>query len=175
MSAKSSLTRALTEFAWPFGNRSSQRPRPLDLLLLEGTAPETARTVVEEVIREMAPDAISTDIDLISDLPWPSDAQAALTAIVDATGAREGETAVVLDLTDERQREWFITLVPHTISAEIWGPTGSGVSFSASDTGTVIGWKLPAERWERVHARLRHRGIDPDTAVQGPVRGSPDR
>ncbi|GAB2988131.1 hypothetical protein GCM10023080_062070 [Streptomyces pseudoechinosporeus] len=175
MSAKRSLTRALTEFARPFGSRSGQRPRPLDLFLLEGTAPETAPTVVEEVIREVAPDAASTDIDLISDLPWPSDAQVALTAIADATGAREGETAVVLDLTDERQREWFITLVPHTISAEIWGPTGSGVSFSASDTGSVIRWKLPAERWERVRARLRHRDIDPDTATQRATRGRPDR
>ncbi|MFJ7015783.1 hypothetical protein [Streptomyces albogriseolus] len=166
MSAKRSLTCALTEFARLFNSRDGQRPRPLDLLLLEGTAPETARTVVEEVIREVAPDAASTDIDLISDLPWPPDAQAALTAIADATGAREGETAVALDLTDERQCEWFITLVPHTISAEIWGPTGSGVSFSASDTGSVIGWQLPAERWERVRTRLRHRGVDPDTAVQ---------
>jgi hypothetical protein len=122
--------------------------------------------VVEEVIREIAPGAASIDIDLISDFPWPSDAQAALTAITDATGARKGETAVILDLTDERQREWFITLVPHTISAEIWGPSGSGVSFSASDTGSVIGWKLPAERWERVRARLRSRGIDPDSATQ---------
>ncbi|GGU33123.1 hypothetical protein GCM10010289_62960 [Streptomyces violascens] len=166
MSAKRSLTRALSRFAQPFGSRDGQRPRPLVLLLLEGTTPETVRTVVEEVIREVTPDAASTDIDLISDLPWPSDARAALTAIASATGAREGETAVVLDLTDERQREWFITLVPHTISAEIWGPTRSGVSFSASDTGSAISWQLPAERWERVRARLRHRGIDPDTAVQ---------
>lgn len=173
MSAKHSLTRALTEFARSFGSRDGQRPRPLDLFLLKGADPETARTVVEEVIREVAPDAASTDIDLISDLPWPSDAQAALTAIAGATGAREGETAVVLDLTDERQREWFITLVPHTISAEIWGPTGSGVSFYASDTGSAIGWELPAERWERVHARLRHRGIDPDTATQIATRGRP--
>ncbi|AWK11743.1 hypothetical protein [Streptomyces spongiicola] len=123
----------------------------------------------------MAPDAASTDIDLISDIPWPSDAEAALTAILDATGAREGETAVALDLTDERQLEWFITLVPHTISAEIWGQTGSEVSFSASDTGSVIGWKLPAVRWERVHARLLLHGIDPDTAVQRTTRGRPDR
>ncbi|MFE0732098.1 hypothetical protein ACFW2X_28385 [Streptomyces antibioticus] len=171
MSAKHSLIRTLTEFARSFGSRDGQRPRPLDLFLLEGTAPETARTVVEEVIREVAPDAASTDIDLISDLPWPPNAQAALTAIADATGAREGETAVVLDLADERQREWFITLVPHTISAEIWGPTGSGVSFSASDTGSAIGWELPAERWERVRARLRHQGIDPDTATQSATRG----
>ncbi|MFF9056292.1 hypothetical protein ACF09Z_34675 [Streptomyces erythrochromogenes] len=35
-----------------------------------------------------------------------------------ATGAREGETTGVLDLTDERQRERFITLVPHTIAAK---------------------------------------------------------
>ncbi|MEV7871821.1 hypothetical protein AB0P17_38255 [Streptomyces sp. NPDC088124] len=173
MSAKHSLTRALTELTRSFRSRDGHKPRSLDLFLQEGTAPETARTVVEEVIREVAPDAASTDIDLISDLPWPPDAQAALTAIADATGAREGETAVVLDLTDERQREWFITLVPHTISAEIWGPTGSGVSFSASDTGSAIGWELPAERWERVRARLRHQGIDPDTATQSATRGRP--
>lgn len=173
MSAKHSLTRALTEFARSLGSRDGQRPCPLDLFLREGTAPETARTVVEEVIREVSPDAASTDIDLISDLPWPSDAQAALTAIAGATGAREGETAVVLDLTDERQREWFIALVPHTISAEILGPTGSGVSFFASDTGSAIGWELPAERWEKVRTRLRHRGIDPDTATQSAPRGRP--
>ncbi|MFF9322799.1 hypothetical protein ACF1BP_35730 [Streptomyces sp. NPDC014735] len=70
--------------------------------------------------------------------------QAALTAIADATGAREGEAADVLDLTDERQRESFITLVQHTISAEIWGPAGSGVSFSASDTGAAIGCSAEA-------------------------------
>ncbi|MFF0451294.1 hypothetical protein ACFYT4_33795 [Streptomyces sp. NPDC004609] len=166
MPAERSLLCALSEFARPFGSRDGQRPRPFDLLLAEGTALESARAVVEEVIREVAPDAASTDIDLISDLPWPSGAQATLTAIAGTTGAREGETAVVLDLTDEQQREWFITLVPHTISAEIWGPTGSGVSFSASDTGSAIGWQLPAERWERVRARLRHRGVDPDTAAQ---------
>jgi len=34
--------------------------------------------VIEEVVREVAPDAASMDIDLISDLPWPSDAQAAV-------------------------------------------------------------------------------------------------
>ncbi|MEU5403601.1 hypothetical protein ABZ348_30420 [Streptomyces sp. NPDC005963] len=173
MSAKHSLTRALTEFVRSFGSRDDQRQRPFDLFLLEGTSAETARTVVEEVIREVAPDAASTDIDLISDLPWPSDAQAALTAIAGATGAREGKTAVVLDLTDERQCEWFMTLVPHTISAEIWGPTGSGVSFSASDTGSAIGWQLPAERWERVRARLRRRGIDPDTATRSATQCRP--
>lgn len=170
MTGKPSLTRTLIEFARSFGSRDGRRPRPLDLLLREGTAPATARTVVEEVIREVAPGAASTDVDLISDFPWPPDAQAALTAIADAMGAREGETAVVLDLTDERQREWFITLVPHTISAEIWGPRGSGVSFSASDTGSAIGWRLPAERWERVRARLQQHGIDPETATHSAGR-----
>ncbi|MFD3517998.1 hypothetical protein [Streptomyces sp. NPDC058657] len=173
MSATHALSRALTEFARSFGGREGQGLRPLHLSLLEGTAPETAHTVLEEVIREVAPDATSTDIDLISDLPWPAVAQAALTAIAGATGAREGETAVVLDLADERQREWFITLVPHTISAEIWGPTGSGISFSASDTGSAVGWELPAERWEGVRTRLRHRGIDPDTATQSATKAAP--
>ncbi|MFE2578583.1 hypothetical protein [Streptomyces sp. NPDC059378] len=166
MTAERPLTYVLSEFARPFRSRGDREPRPLDLFLAEGTAPGTARAVVEEVIREVAPGAASTDIDLISDLPWPSDARAALTAVTGATGAREGEAAVVLDLADERQRAWFITLVPHTISAEIWGPRGSGVSFSASDTGSVIGWQLPADRWERVRARLRERGVDPDTAAR---------
>lgn len=175
MPARRSPMRALTEFGRLLESGGDRRPRPLHLFLPEGTAPETARTVVEEVIREVASDAASTDIDLISDLPWTSDARAALAAIADATGAREGETAVVLDLADERQRAWFVTLVPHTVSAEIWGPTGSGVSFSASDTGSAIGWTLPAERWERVRARLRHRDVDPDTATQKAARGRADR
>ncbi|MFF2662869.1 hypothetical protein ACFVUH_36635 [Kitasatospora sp. NPDC058032] len=166
MSAEHSLAHSLTAFELRRRGRNDQNPRPLDFLLLDGVTPGTRRTVVEEVILEVAPGAASIDIDLISDLPWPSGAQFALTAIADATRAREGESAVVVDLTDERQREWFITLVPHTISAEIWGPAGSGVSFSASDTGSVIGWSLPAERWERVGARLRSRGIDPDSATR---------
>ncbi|GAA2783252.1 hypothetical protein GCM10010441_05240 [Kitasatospora paracochleata] len=53
-----------------------------------------------------------------------------------------------------------------TIAAEIWGPAGSDVSFAASDTGSVIGWTLPAERWDRVRARLRSRGIDADSATR---------
>ncbi|MHA6758232.1 hypothetical protein [Streptacidiphilus sp. PAMC 29251] len=160
-----SLARTLAGFEWRRRGRNDQKPVPLELLLLDGVTAEARQMVVEEVIREVAPSADSVDIDLISDLPWPLDAQAALAAITDATGAREGETAVVLDLTDERQREWFITLVPHTISSEVWGPSGSGLSFCASDTGSVIGWHLPADRWERVRARLRSRGVDPDSAA----------
>ncbi|CAL2067415.1 hypothetical protein GPN2_20075 [Streptomyces murinus] len=99
MPAKHSLTRALTELTRSFRSRDGHKPRPLDLFLQEGTAPETAGTVVEEVIREMAPDAASTDIDLISDLPWPSDAKAALTAInAPRTRAFTDELTVLLDV-----------------------------------------------------------------------------
>ncbi|GAA2741905.1 hypothetical protein [Kitasatospora cinereorecta] len=157
-----------TEAAAQTGDRPmpAERPRALDLLLLDGVAPGTRRAVVEEVVREVAPGADSVGVDLISDLPWPQEARAALTAIAEATGAREGETAVGLDLAEARKRAWFAALVPHTIAAEIWGPAGSDVSFAASDTGSVIGWTLPAERWNRVRARLRSRGIDADSATR---------
>lgn len=70
--------------------------------------------MVEEVVREVAPGADSVGVDLISDVPWPPEARAALTAIAEATGAREGETAVGLDLAEKRQRAWFVTLVPRS-------------------------------------------------------------
>lgn len=168
MSAKRSLTRALTEFARPFGSRGGQRPRPLDLLLLEGTAPETVRQWLKwwsgrwHLTRLRWTSILfptSPGLRMPRPLSPPSPAR---------RGLGKGRPPQSWILTDERQREWFITLVPHSISAKIWGPTGSGFSFCASDTGSVIGWKLPAERWERGRVRLRHRGVDRHTATQGP-------
>lgn len=85
-------------------------------------------------------------LDLISDRPWPADAESALAHLRGVAAVRgRGETAVEIDLRDDTDFEAFVCLLPFTISAEAYA--GDRLTFAMSDTGSGA-WFAP-DRGER--------------------------
>jgi hypothetical protein len=146
--------------------------------LADGTPSDAIAAAYRAALLVLRPRLADLSIALISDGPWPAEAEHALQSLKPRTvrtrpmlrpWVTETGYHVDLDPRDDTDIEHALSLVPWTINAEGIADDQS-IAYSVNDSGTSAAFELtPAEHAELTMA-LADKGVDPRCLVALPRR-----